>query len=165
MKVFISFRSYYRSQAYGLTKQLTPRSPSWDFTNYSTTQQFSGILWNPEVRFCAHRARQWCPILSHMNPVHTTYAPWLEWFISVLTRAPYWSLSWARLIYSIPIIYLRSILILFFKHFMEPRRSSPCWQGPPVVPILSQINPVHTTSLPKIHSNMILLHIDLRSDM
>jgi hypothetical protein len=44
------------------------------------------------------------------------------------------------------------------QQFIKPKGSLPCSKGPSPVPILSQINPVHTTPscLSKIHSNIIL---------
>jgi hypothetical protein len=43
------------------------------------------------------------------------------------------------------------------QHFMELEGSSPCSQGPPLVPILSQIDPVHTfpSHLSKIYFNIV----------
>jgi hypothetical protein len=35
---------------------------------------------------------------------------------------------------------------LTFQHFMEPEGSLPVDKSPPLVPILSQIDPVHATS-------------------
>jgi hypothetical protein len=43
---------------------------------------------------------------------------------------------------------------------MEPEGSLPCSQDPPLVPILSQINPIHTipSYLSKIHFNIKSTH-------
>jgi hypothetical protein len=47
----------------------------------------------------------------------------------------------------------RSATPELFQHFMEHEGSLPCSQGSSIVPILSKINPVHTSSyyLFKIH--------------
>jgi hypothetical protein len=44
------------------------QSPSWEATNCAATQEFPSILWNPKIY---HRAPL-VPILSQIDPVHTT---------------------------------------------------------------------------------------------
>jgi hypothetical protein len=46
----------------------------------------------------------------------------------------------------------------FSQHFMDPEGSLLCSHNPPVLPLLSQINPVHTTLgyLSKVRFNIIL---------
>jgi hypothetical protein len=46
--------------------------PSWESASCAAIQQFSNILRNPKVYYRAHNSLQLAPILSQINPVHTT---------------------------------------------------------------------------------------------
>jgi hypothetical protein len=48
------------------------QGPSWEANNQSANQEIPRLSWNPNVHYRFHEKPPPAPILSHVNPVHTS---------------------------------------------------------------------------------------------
>jgi hypothetical protein len=52
---------------------MSPPITNWEAASRTATQEFSNILCNPKVYFLVRKSSPLVPILSHRNPVRSTY--------------------------------------------------------------------------------------------
>ena len=78
--------SLYR-QACGTHTALTysmDQSPSWEANRFSASQEIPRILWNPKVHCRIHKCPRTVPILSHLDPVHTSTSYFLTIQLNII---------------------------------------------------------------------------------
>jgi hypothetical protein len=85
------------ASTYLLTYLLTysmEQSPSWKANRFAGSQEISCILWNPKILYRSHNCPPPLPILSQLNPVHSSTSPFhLNIIFPSTPVSPQWSLS------------------------------------------------------------------------
>jgi hypothetical protein len=116
-------------------------SPSWEAASCAATQELPKIVWKPKVHYRVHKSSPLVPIRSHINQIHTTpfYISRIHLVLSItysLTHGvnPSWEAA-------------NSAATQEFSSILwNPKVHYRVDMSFPLVPILSQINPIHTIS-------------------
>ena len=60
------------------------RSPSWQADWFAASQEIPRILWNPKVHYRIYNSSLSVPILSHLDPAHTSTSHFLKIHLNII---------------------------------------------------------------------------------
>ena len=111
------FNTTLRRILYTLLTYSTEQSPSSEASRFAGSPEIPRISWNPNVHYRIHKCPPPVPILSHLDPVHTSTSQFLKIHLNITLPStpgsPKWSLSFRlphqNRVYACPLPHTRYI--------------------------------------------------------
>ena len=60
------------------------QSPSWENNQFAASKEIPRTLWNPKVHYLILKCLPTLPILSQLDPVHTTTSHFLKIYFNII---------------------------------------------------------------------------------
>jgi hypothetical protein len=89
--------------------------PTRETVSCAVTQKLPSILMNPKIHFCVHKRLPLVPILSQINPVHTTSSHFSKIHFNIVHPPTSWSsqrfpsFQLSQYLICIPLLHIRAI--------------------------------------------------------
>jgi hypothetical protein len=95
VQIPVYIHTYIRVVTFLLTYSME-QSPFWKANWFAASQGITRILWNPKVHYHIHKCSPSVPVLSQLDPVHTSISHFLKIHLNIILLSkpgfPKWSL-------------------------------------------------------------------------
>ena len=151
------------------------QSPSWEANRFAASQEIARMLWNPKVHYRVHKCPLPVPILSQLDPVHTSTSHFLKIHLNIMLPSMRGSSKWCL---SLRPLHQNSVYTSPLPHTCSMSRPSlsswfdhpnNIWWGVQIIKLLMWFSPLPVTSsllcpnilLSTVFSNTLILRPSL----